>query len=74
MKFGTPLVRRALGPILNVLKQERFLKATVRKVLFGLANPLIKLGNDVLPPEKKYPYQLFGLFVGVSFFTNNKLV
>lgn len=64
MKFGTPLVRRALGPILNVLKQERFLKATVRKVLFGLANPLIKLGNDVLPPEKKYPYQLFGLFVG----------
>ena len=61
------MVRRALGPILKVLKQEPFLKTTVRKVLFGMANPLIKLGNDVLPPGQKYPYQLFGLFVGVSF-------
>lgn len=64
MKNGSPLVKRALGSVFNVLKQDQFIKSTVRKVLFGLDNPLIKLGNDVLPAEKKYPYPLFGLFVG----------
>ena len=67
MKFGSPLVRRALGSVLNVLKQDQFIKSTVRKVLFGISNPLLKLGNDVLPEEKKYPFPLFGLFVGVSY-------
>merc|ERR1712045_1015555 len=64
MKFGSPLVRRALGSVLNVLKQDQFISSTVRKVLFGISNPLLKLGNDVLPEEKKYPFPLFGLFVG----------
>ena len=67
MKFGSPLVRRALGSVLNVLKQDQFISSTVRKVLFGISNPLLKLGNDVLPEEKKYPFPLFGLFVGVSY-------
>ena len=66
MRDGSPLVKRALGSILNVLKQDQFIKSTVRKILFGLSNPLLKLGNDVLPPEKRYPHPLFGLFVGVS--------
>merc|ERR1712012_170467 len=64
MKNGSPLVKRALGSIFNVLKQDKFIKSTVRKILFGLDNPLIKLGNDVLPEDKKYPFPLFGLFVG----------
>ena len=57
-------MKRALGSIFNVLKQDKFIKSTVRKILFGLDNPLIKLGNDVLPEDKKYPFPLFGLFVG----------
>lgn len=64
MKFGTPLVKRAIGSVLNVLKQDQFIKSTVRKILFGLSNPLLKLGNDVLPPEKRYPFPLFGLMAG----------
>ena len=65
MKFGTPLVKRAMGSVLNVLKQDQFIKSTVRKILFGISNPLLKLGNDVLPPEKRYPFPLFGLMAGV---------
>ena len=64
MKSGPPLLRRTIGPILKVLDQEKFLTQTVRKVLFGAANPLIKLANDVLPPDQRWPYQLYGLFVG----------
>ena len=66
MKDGTPLIRRAIGSILDVLDQERFETLTVRKLLFGYANPLLKLGRDVLPNEMKWPHPTFGLFVGVK--------
>lgn len=64
MKDGTPLMRRAIGSILDVLDQERFVTQTVRKMLFGYANPLLKLGRDVLPSERRWPHPTFGLFVG----------
>ena len=66
MKDGTPLIRRAIGSILDVLNQERFVTLPVRKLLFGYSNPLLKLGRDVLPNEMKWPHATFGLFVGVS--------
>lgn len=64
MKDGTPLIRRAIGSILDVLNQERFVTLPVRKLLFGYSNPLLKLGRDVLPNEMKWPHATFGLFVG----------
>ena len=66
MKDGSDFLKRSIGGVLNVLEQNTFETLTVRKLLFGYANPLIKLGSDVLPPEKRWPHQLFGLFVGVS--------
>ena len=66
MNNGNPVLKRALGNILSVLKQEKFITLPVRKLLFGYSNPLIKLGKDVLPPEKRWPHETFGLFVGVS--------
>ena len=67
MKDGSPILRRSIGAILEVLDQDKFESLTIRKLLFGYANPLIKLGRDVLPPDKRWPHELFGLFVGVSF-------
>lgn len=64
MKDGSPILRRSIGAILEVLDQDKFESLTVRKLLFGYANPLIKLARDVLPKEKSYPHELFGLFVG----------
>ena len=66
MNDGTPLMRRAVGAVLDVLEQKRFVTLPVRKLLFGYANPMLKLGNDILPPEKRWPHPTFGLFVGVS--------
>ena len=68
MKSGTQLVRRAVGSVLTVLEQKKFVSQTVRKLLFGYENPLIKLGQDTFPKEKRWPHKLFGLFVGVSIF------
>jgi len=64
MKDGSPLIRRSIGAILDVLDQKKFETLPLRKFLFGYANPLIKLGRDVLPADKRWPHQTFGLFVG----------
>ena len=66
MKDGTPLLRRSIGAVLDVLDQEKFITQTIRKLLFGYANPLLKLGRDILPPDRRWPHPTFGLFVGVS--------
>ena len=43
-----------------------FNKTTVRDIIWGFDHPLIKLGNDVLPADKKLPFTKFGFFVDVS--------
>ena len=66
MRHGSELIRRTIGAVFDVLDQEKFITQTVRKVLFGYANPLIKLGNDMLPKGTiKWPSSLFGILVGV---------
>ena len=68
MRYGSELIRRTIGAVFDVLDQEKFITQTVRKVLFGYANPLIKLGNDMLPKGTiKWPSSLFGILVGVIF-------
>ena len=65
-KDDSDLIKKSIGGVLDVLEETPFKKLTVRKLLFGYATPLLKLGSDILPPEKRWPHQLFGLFVGVS--------
>ena len=65
MKYGSPFLRRSMGGVMDVLEQNTFVKLTVRKLLFGYANPLLKLSSNILPPEKRWPHKLFGLMVGV---------
>jgi len=50
MKDGSAFLRRSIGGVLDVLEQKTFETLTVRKLLFGYSNPLLKLGADVLPP------------------------
>lgn len=63
MRFAGKLVQQALSQMLGILKQEAFNSTTVGDMVWGYDHPLIKLGNDVLPPEKKLPFDKFGYFV-----------
>jgi len=63
MKWAGKLVQQALGSMLEILRQEVFNSTSVRDIIWGYDHPLIKLGNDVLPPEKKLPFDKFGFFV-----------
>ena len=63
MKYTNRLVHAALGHMLDILRQEVFNSTSVRDVTWGYHHTLIKLGNDVLPEEKKLPFNEFGFFV-----------
>jgi hypothetical protein len=65
IRYAGRLVRLALGSMLDILQQKPFVGLSVRDVLWGYDNPLIKLGNDILPPEEKLPFDKFGIFLGV---------
>ena len=58
------VIRVALGSMLEILKQEPFVRVTVKEILWGYDNPLIQLGRGIFPDEKAYPHDKFGLFVG----------
>ena len=63
MKYAGRLVQSALSSMLEILKQEVFNSTSVRDIIWGYDHPLIKLGNDVLPEEKRLPFNKFGFFV-----------
>ena len=63
MKHAGRLIQAALSSMLDILRQEVFNATSVRDVVWGYHHTLIKLGNDVLPEEKKLPFDQFGLFV-----------
>ena len=58
----------ALGSMLEILKQEPFVQLSIKQLMWGFDHPLVKLAKDVLPPERRFPYDDFGFFVGVNFF------
>lgn len=66
--YAGRLVRMALGSMLEILKQTPFVRVPIKSILWGYDHPLIKLGNDVLPVERKLPFEQFGFFVGVGKF------
>ena len=51
--------------MLELLSQEVFVELTVKEILWGYENPLIELAKGIFPPEKQFPFDKFGLFVGV---------
>jgi len=63
MKYTDPIVKLALGGMLDILRQDVFNSTSIRDVIWGYHHTLVKLGNDVLPEEKKLPFDKYGLFV-----------
>lgn len=64
MRDAPPIMRRAIGSIMEVLEQEPFVDIPVRQAIWGYSNPLLKFGKDVLPPDRRWPYSKFGVLVG----------
>ena len=51
--------------MLDILHQKPFERISVKDFLWGYESPLVRLGNDILPPEEKLPFNKFGIFTGV---------
>lgn len=64
MKYSGKFVRLGLGSLLDILKQDILAPLRVRDILWGYDHPLVKLGKDIMPPERRFPFELFGLLVG----------
>ena len=67
MKYTTGIARLATGSLFGVLNQETFVVKTVRDLLWGYNDTLIKLAKDMMPADRVIPHDKFGFFVGVSF-------
>jgi hypothetical protein len=64
MGHSTKIIKKAVSTILDVLKMQPFSKHSVRDLLWGYDDPLIKLAKGVLPQDKRFPFDVFGFFVG----------
>ena len=65
MKFANKLIKKALGAMLDLLEQKPFVRISVRDIVWGHENPLVKLGNEIAKEGEELPFDEFGFFVGV---------
>lgn len=73
IKNGPSFVSRSFQRILERLKQTAFEKTTIRKIIWGQKNPLIRLGREIIrDPRFKYPYENYGMLVGKNMTDNGK--
>jgi hypothetical protein len=64
MAHSTKIVKKAVATLLDILKLQPFTAHTVKEIMWGYDDPLIKLAKQVLPEGKRVPFDKFGLFVG----------
>jgi len=64
VKYSSKISKTVLARILNVLKLGPFYQRSVKEVMWGYEDPLLKVGKSFLPEEKRLPDDKFGLFYG----------
>lgn len=64
LEFASKVLRSVLGTTFEVLHQKPFAKLSIKDIMWGYENPLVKIGNDILPEEQRLPSNKFGLLVG----------
>ena len=52
--------------MLEVLGTKPFVTKTVRQLMWGYDDPLLKIAKDIIPPDKRLPHEQFGFFIEVS--------
>ena len=63
MRHAGRLIQAALSSMLDILRQDVFNSTAVGDIVWGYHHTLVKLGNDVLPADKKLPFDKFGFFI-----------
>ena len=61
--------QRTIASFVEILGQKPYVEHTVRDLLWGYSNQLLGLAKTIgqaFPENKIYPYDKFGLFIGVS--------
>ena len=59
-------MRQTTSGLLEVLEEYPIIVRSVHELVFGYADPLVKLAKNVQPPGQSLPFESFGYFVGVS--------
>ena len=72
MQHGSRIMRLALSSMFTkILKVRPLMNYTVRDLIWGYEDPLIKLAKDIMPPGESPDLEKFGYFITVwdsSFF------
>lgn len=63
IRYAARLVKLALSSMLDVLKEEPFAPHTVKELMWGYDDPLIKIAKEIMPPDQQMPYDQFGFFI-----------
>ncbi|KAK7007733.1 putative cd36, partial [Halocaridina rubra] len=62
-RFAARLAKLALSSMLEVLKEEPIVTHSVRELMWGYEDALLKIAKDILPPSQRLPFDKFGFFV-----------
>ena len=68
IRYGDKIGQKAVASLAATLGQKPYITQTVRELLWGYDNPLLSLGKtlgEFYSPDSFYPFDKFGLFVGV---------
>lgn len=62
-RFAARLAKLALSSMLEVLKEEPIVTHSVKELMWGYDDPLLKIAKDILPPDQRLPFDKFGFFI-----------
>ncbi|CAL4144053.1 unnamed protein product, partial [Meganyctiphanes norvegica] len=62
IRFAARLVKLALSSMLDVLKEDPFAAHTVKELMWGYDDPLLKIAKEIMPPDQQMPFDEFGFF------------
>ncbi|XP_064114979.1 lysosome membrane protein 2-like isoform X1 [Macrobrachium nipponense] len=62
-RFAARIAKLALSSMLEVLKEKPVVAHTVGELMWGYDDPLLKIAKDILPPDKRLPFDKFGFFI-----------
>lgn len=62
-RFAAKLAKLALSSMLEVLKEEPIVAHSVKELMWGYEDPLLKIAKDILPPDQRLPFDKFGFFI-----------
>jgi len=67
-------MRLTTSSLLEVLDEQPVMTKSIRDLVIGYKDPLLKLANDIKPPGQSLPFDSFGYFVGKNGSTDKPML